>query len=51
MTKDLPDASILPDDIPNLETHTVAFYAKLLLAWIGMGFRNPWLVVPGLVKA
>lgn len=45
MTKDLADPSILPDDIPNLNTHTVAFYLKLLLAWIGMGFRNPQIEV------
>ncbi|TIO08481.1 DUF6151 family protein [Mesorhizobium sp.] len=41
MTGDLPDASNLPNDIPNLKSHTVSFYAKLLGAWAAMGFRNP----------
>lgn len=47
MTGDLADRSGLPADIPNLETHTVAFYAKLLAAWIAMGFRNPKIAVAG----
>jgi hypothetical protein len=41
MTIDLPDRSSLPDDIPNLGTHSIGFYARLLLAWAAMGFRNP----------
>ena len=41
MTGDLPDVSGLPQDIPNLRTHSVSFYARLLAAWIAMGFRNP----------
>ena len=41
MTRDLGDASGLPDDIPNLKTHSPSFFAKLLGAWIAMGFRNP----------
>ncbi|TPM30880.1 DUF6151 family protein [Mesorhizobium sp. B2-3-4] len=51
MTGDLADRSGLPDDIPNLKTHTVAFYAKLLGAWIGMGFRNPKIEVAGRINA
>lgn len=51
MVGDLPDASGLPDDIPNLKTHTMAFYAKLLGAWVGMGFRNPKIEVAGKVDA
>jgi len=47
MAGDLPDASYLPDDIPNLKSHTVSFYAKLLGAWVGMGFRNPTIEVSG----
>jgi hypothetical protein len=47
MVGDLSDASNLPDDIPNLKSHTVAFYAKLLGAWIAMGFRNPKIEVAG----
>ena len=51
MVGDLPDASILPDDIPNLKSHTVYFYAKLLWAWIGMRFQNPKIEVVGRVDA
>lgn len=51
MTGDLPDASLLPDDIPNLRTHTIGFYAKLFWAWIAMGFRNPWIEVAGPIEA
>ena len=51
MAGDLPNASNLPDDIPNLKTHTVSFYAKLLGAWIGMGFRNPRIEVAGKIEA
>lgn len=31
----------LPDDVPNLKTHSLAFYARLFGAWARMGFRNP----------
>lgn len=51
MTGDLTDASSLPDDIPNLKGHTVSFYARLLVAWIAMGFRNPKIEVAGSVDA
>lgn len=51
MVGDLPDAFGLPDDIPNLKTHTISFYAKLLGAWIAMGFRVPKLDVSTKVEA
>ncbi|WP_048646745.1 GFA family protein [Nitratireductor soli] len=51
MVADLSDASKLPDDIPNLKSHTVSFYAKLLGAWIGMGFKNPKIAVAGTIDA
>ncbi|EPJ9702019.1 GFA family protein [Pseudomonas aeruginosa] len=41
MVGDLFDPSVLPPDIPNLKSQSVSFYAKLLWAWIAMGFRNP----------
>ncbi|QMT40068.1 GFA family protein [Neisseria shayeganii] len=41
MASDLADASALPDDLPNLPKQSLGFYAKLLGAWIGMGFKNP----------
>ncbi|UWQ20552.1 GFA family protein [Jannaschia sp. W003] len=31
----------LPHDVPNLRTHSLGFYARLLVAWARMGFRNP----------
>lgn len=51
MAGDLPDASGLPDDIPNLKSHTPSFYIKLLGAWIAMGFRNPKIEVTGKIDA
>lgn len=41
MTGDLPDPSVLPDDVPNPRKHTVGFMARLLGAWVAMGFRSP----------
>ena len=51
MTGDLADASRLPDDIPNLKRHSIGFYAKLLGAWVAMGFRNPRIEVAGPIDA
>ena len=47
MTGDLADSAGLPPDIPNLKTHSVCFFAKLLAAWAGMRFRNPKIDVGG----
>lgn len=41
MTEDLPPGTTLPDDIPNGKRQSVSFFAKLLGAWIAMGFRSP----------
>ena len=41
MTRDRPEGVELPDDVPNPDTHTISFYAKLLGAWAAMGFRAP----------
>lgn len=51
MAGDLADASRLPQDIPNLKTHSLRFYAKLLAAWIAMGLRNPKIETGGKVDA
>ena len=48
MAGDLPDPSVLPDDVPNARSHSLPFFAKLLGAWIAMGFRRPK-VVGGIV--
>ncbi|HDS1828044.1 hypothetical protein [Stenotrophomonas sp. AG209] len=47
MVSDLPDPSALPDDVPNLKTRSLRFYARLMKAWIAMGFRSPRIDVAG----
>lgn len=41
MTGDLPDASALADDVPNGKRQSFSFFARLVGAWIAMGFRSP----------
>jgi hypothetical protein len=41
MTSDLPDAAVLSNDVPNGKRQSLSFFAKLLGAWIAMGFRSP----------
>lgn len=41
MTSDLPAGTKLPDDVPNARHQTLSFMARLLGAWIGMGFCVP----------
>jgi hypothetical protein len=45
MTSDRPDGSALSDDVPNGKRQSVSFFAKLLGAWIAMGFRSPKITV------
>jgi hypothetical protein len=47
MTSDLPDAGSLPNDVRNLKHQSLRFFAKLLGAWIAMGFRSPYLPISG----
>jgi hypothetical protein len=47
MTADLPDASVLSDDVPNAKSQTLPFFVKLMGAWIAMGFRSPKVPVKG----
>ncbi|WP_202049568.1 hypothetical protein [Sphingomonas sp. So64.6b] len=51
MVHDHPDPSALPTDIPNLQRQSMSFYAKLLWAWIAMGFRNPTIAIAKSVEA
>jgi hypothetical protein len=44
MTADRPGAAALPDDVPNLATHSARFMVRLLAAWVAMGFRRPKVV-------
>lgn len=41
MTGDLKDPSSVPDDVPNLRSHSARFFIRLLGAWVAMGFRRP----------
>ncbi|MGH6837701.1 MAG: GFA family protein [Methylocella sp.] len=45
MTSDLPDFPALADDVPNAKRQSVSFFAKLLGAWIAMGFKIPKITV------
>lgn len=45
MTGDLPDRSVLRDDVPNPKSHTFSFFTRLLGAWVAMGFRRPKITV------
>lgn len=47
MTGDRADAAPLPGDIPAGRWHTARFYARLLAAWIAMGFRSPKITIGG----
>ncbi|MGV3490119.1 MAG: GFA family protein [Devosia sp.] len=51
MASDLPDASVLPTDVPNAKTQPLSFMAKLLGAWVAMGFRTGKIDVPKQVAA
>ncbi len=51
MTKDLPEGTRLPDDMPNARTQSIGFMARLFAAWAGMGFRNPKIDVGRTVDA
>jgi hypothetical protein len=51
MTRDLPDRSVLPNDIPNLKTQSPGFFATLFFAWFAMGFRAPQIPVKETVDA
>ncbi|WP_342380087.1 hypothetical protein NVS55_11005 [Myxococcus stipitatus] len=41
MTSDLPAGVVLPPDVPSGKWNQAAFFARLLGAWILMGFRAP----------
>ncbi|MET0386918.1 MAG: hypothetical protein ABW321_13210 [Polyangiales bacterium] len=41
MTMDRTDTSALANDVPNAKRQSLSFFAKLLRAWVAMGFRVP----------
>lgn len=45
MTGDRADPAALSGDVPSGTMATVSFYARLLTAWIAMGFRSPKITV------
>ena len=51
MTGDLPNPVALTDDVPSGRRQTALFYAKLLRAWIAMGFKSPRITVNGTFHA
>ena len=51
MTSDLPDASVLPGDVPNAKRQPASFFVNLLSAWVAMGFRSPKLTAHGDINA
>ncbi|KXF76720.1 hypothetical protein ATN84_11840 [Paramesorhizobium deserti] len=51
MTSDIPAGTTLSDDVPNAKHHSFSFFAKLLSAWIAMGFRSPKVQINGAIDA
>lgn len=47
MTSDLPNGAALASDIPSGKRQTALFYAKLLGAWVAMGFKSPKIAING----
>lgn len=50
MTSDLPAGVTLDDTLPNAKRQSGGFIAKLLWAWVAMGFRVPRVEVAGELK-
>lgn len=51
MTKYAPPGTTFDDGVPSPSTHNVGFMARLLWAWVSMGFRSPTIAVSGGVSA
>lgn len=47
MTGDALEGVVLADDVPNHKRYAFSFFAKLLGAWIAMGFKTPKVLVNG----
>lgn len=47
MTMDIPAGTTLPNDVPNAKRQSFVFFAKLLSAWVAMGFSSPKISVNG----
>lgn len=51
MTSNAHDSPSLADDVPNARRQSLSFFAKLLGAWIAMGFRSPKIAIYGDLQA
>jgi hypothetical protein len=51
MVSDRPAGNSLPDDLPSGPLVTAGFYARLLGAWIAMGFKSPEVTIPQTIEA
>jgi len=45
------EATILSDDVPNRKRYALSFFAKLLGAWVAMGFKMRKFFVNGTIRA
>ena len=50
MTSDVLDGTILSDNVPNHKRYAFAFFAKLMSAWVAMGFKMPKVGVSGTLQ-
>jgi hypothetical protein len=50
MTSDALEKTILSDDVPNHKRYAFSFFAKLLSAWVAMGFKMPKAFVNRTIK-
>jgi hypothetical protein len=50
MTSDALEATILSDNVPNHKRYAFSFFAKLMSAWVAMGFKVPKLRVNGILQ-
>jgi hypothetical protein len=50
MTSDALEGTILSDNVPNHKRYAFSFFAKLMSAWVAMGFKIPKLRVNGTLQ-
>jgi hypothetical protein len=51
MTSDALEGTIFSDDVPNHKRYAFSFFAKLISAWVAMGFKIPKVFVNGTLHA
>jgi hypothetical protein len=50
MTRDALEGTILSDGVPNHRRYAFSFFAKLMSAWVAMGFKMPKVGVNGTLQ-